>query len=109
MKSGQGSKGKNRGGMNSGSQRRILKELSDLVSHPPSPRFKVFPNSDDLFFWKALIIGPPGSSYNYGVYLISINFPRDYPFKPPKIRYITPIYHCNVNSSGNVCIDILRD
>ncbi len=41
--------------------------------------------------------------------MLSIQFPRDYPFKPPKIRYMTPIYHCNVSSSGGICLDILKD
>ena len=48
----------------------------DFVSNPPSPRFKIFPNANDVSFWKALIIGPENSSYNYGVYMLSIQFPK---------------------------------
>ena len=36
-------------------------------------------------------------------------FGADYPFKPPKLRFKTRIYHCNVSASGEICLDILKD
>ena len=65
--------------------------------------------TEDMFNWQATIMGPPDSAYQGGVFFLNINFPSDYPFKPPKVHFTTKIYHCNVNSNGAICLDILKD
>merc|ERR1712159_365666 len=65
--------------------------------------------SDKMFQWQATIMGPPDSPYTGGVFFLQINFPPDYPFKPPKVKFLTKIYHPNINSQGGICLDILKD
>ena len=53
-------------------------------------------------------MGPPDSPFQGGVFFLTIHFPTDYPFKPPKVAFTTKIYHPNINSNGSICLDILR-
>ena len=87
--------------------KRINKELQDLSKDPPSS-CSAGPVGDDLFHWQSTIMGPKDSPYENGIFFLNINFPTDYPFKPPKVQFTTKIYHCNVNNNGSICLDILQ-
>ena len=54
-------------------------------------------------------MGPNDSPYEGGVFFLSIRFPADYPFKPPKVKFVTRIYHPNINANGGICLDILKE
>ncbi|KAB2083709.1 hypothetical protein ES319_A05G287000v1 [Gossypium barbadense] len=88
--------------------KRITKELKDLQKDPPVS-CSAGPVGDDMFHWQATITGPADSPYAGGVFLVSIHFPPDYPFKPPKVSFKTKVYHPNINSNGSICLDILKE
>ena len=58
---------------------------------------------------QATIMGPADSPYSGGVFFVTIHFPPDYPFKPPKVQFQTKVYHPNINSQGSICLDILKE
>ncbi|EEF33696.1 ubiquitin-conjugating enzyme E2, putative [Ricinus communis] len=88
--------------------KRILKELKDLQKDPPTS-CSAGPVAEDMFHWQATIMGPSDSPYAGGVFLVTIHFPPDYPFKPPKVAFRTKVFHPNINSNGSICLDILKE
>lgn len=88
--------------------KRIKKELKEISRDAPS-NCSAAPTGDDLFEWQAVLMGPMDSVYQGGVFHMKIRFPADYPFKPPKVTFVTKIYHPNVNANGGICLDILKD
>ena len=89
--------------------KRINKELADLQRDPPA-NCSAGPTGDsDLYNWTASIMGPDDSPFQGGVFFLNVQFPVDYPFKPPKISFTNRVYHPNINANGSICLDILKD
>jgi ubiquitin-protein ligase/uncharacterized protein YegL len=87
---------------------RILREANSLKQNLPE-NVEVFVSQDNVLFWKVIIAGPTGTLYSGYKWLLSIEFhPNSYPFKPPEIRFVTPIYHCNISDDGKICLEILQ-
>ncbi|CAG9312205.1 unnamed protein product [Blepharisma stoltei] len=90
-----------------GCVKRIMKELQNISTNPHE-NIVVLPNDNDIMFWNLYIEGPEQTPYEGGLFQAFARFPNDYPFKPPTIKFVTPIYHCNINSTGSICHSILN-
>lgn len=86
--------------------RRLRKELTDLLACQLKSFRDIATDDDNLLRWTGLIV-PENPPYNKGAFRIEINFPAEYPFKPPKINFKTKIYHPNIDEKGQVCLPII--
>ena len=60
--------------------------------------------------FRGTIKGPDDTPYSGGTFDVDIIIPSDYPFNPPKMKFITKLWHPNVSSqTGAICLDILKD
>ena len=90
------------------SKKRILKEMQELSAEEYNSITAGPVTDDNIFQWSATLIGPKDSPYEGGVFVMNINFPKNYPFKPPQVTFKTKIFHPNISSSGSICLDILQ-
>jgi len=87
--------------------KRLQKELKEFIDEPKDWCKAELATEDNLFLWRAEIVGPDKSAYEKGVFKLEIDIPTDYPFKPPKVKFLTKIYHPNVKGDGSFCTEIL--
>ncbi|XP_075034995.1 ubiquitin-conjugating enzyme E2 T-like [Mixophyes fleayi] len=88
-------------------QSRLKRELLLLSTEPPSGAscWQLGDRIDEL---RAQVVGGQGSPYEGGVFSLEIVVPERYPFEPPRVQFLTPIYHPNIDSAGRICLDILK-
>ena len=82
--------------------KRIMAELAKIQKDPHAS-IEIYPSEDDISFWRLLVTGPEFTPYENCVFLLYVKFLETYPMSPPEVRFITPIYHCNINHSGRIC------
>jgi len=86
----------------------LQKELKDIMTDRLNDYCKVDLQNDNIFEWNVYILGPPGTDYEGGIFKTHLSFPRDYPFEPPVMRFLSEFWHPNVYADGKVCISILH-
>lgn len=94
-------------------QKRLLRDVVDILKNPLSDQgIYYIHDEENILCGYAMIIGPQDTPYENGIYLFNFNFPENYPFSPPTLKYLTNDGHTRFNPnlyrSGKVCISILN-
>ncbi|KAI9104533.1 ubiquitin-conjugating enzyme [Phlyctochytrium arcticum] len=104
--------------------KRIIKETERLMAEP-APGISALPHEDNLRYFDVIISGPEQSPFEGlgtttciellysrinigGDFKLELFLPEEYPMAPPKVRFLTKIYHPNIDKLGRICLDILK-
>ncbi|KAK6409524.1 hypothetical protein LTR81_016190 [Elasticomyces elasticus] len=88
--------------------KRIIKE-TERLQNEPVPGISAQPHDDNARYFDVMVEGPGGSCYEGGVFNLELFLPDDYPMCPPRIRFLTRIYHPNIDRLGRICLDVLKN
>jgi len=91
-----------------GLPRRITKETQRLMAEPV-PGISAVPDEQNARYFQVNIEGPSQSPYENGTFKLELFLPEEYPMAAPKVRFVTKIYHPNIDKLGRICLDILKD
>ena len=90
--------------------KRLRKEAEEADKGPLDKDVRILLRSaNDVKKWDGVIRGPPGSPYEGHVFKLDINVGDEYPIQPPKIIFLTKIFHPNIHyETGEICLDVLK-
>ena len=85
---------------------RLMKELTEVGKDDKTSGVKAVPVSEgNLRQLKGTIQGPAGTCYEGGLFEVDIQIPKQYPFEPPKMKFVTKVWHPNISSqTGAICL-----
>ncbi|XP_038949992.1 ubiquitin-conjugating enzyme E2 G1-like [Rattus norvegicus] len=87
----------------------LRRQLAELNKNPEEGFSADLIDDNDLYGWEVLVICPPDTLYEGGVFKAHLTFPKDYLLWPPKMKFITEVWHPDVDKNGDVCISILLE
>ncbi|EDW58489.2 ubiquitin-conjugating enzyme E2 G1 [Drosophila novamexicana] len=87
----------------------LKRQLAELHRNPVEGFSAGLINDEDIFKWEVVIIGPPDTLYEGGCFKAHLIFPKEYPLRPPRMKFVTEIWHPNIEKNGDVCISILHE
>jgi len=85
-----------------------MRDFRRLQSDPPSG-ISGAPLQSNILSWQAVIFGPDDTPWEGGTFNLTLDFTEEYPNKPPKVQFVTKMFHPNIYNDGQICLDILQN
>ena len=94
--------------MSTPAKRRLMRDFQRLQAESQIG-IAASPDPNNIMVWNAVIFGPQGTPFEDGTFKLLITFTETYPSKPPKVKFITEMFHPNIYQDGSLCLDILQN
>ena len=90
--------------MTTPAQRRLIKDL-EKINREGAEEFMASPLEDNLLIWSATIEGAEGTPWEGGLFTLKLQFSESYPNSPPKVKFLSKMFHPNIYNDGRICLD----
>jgi len=86
----------------------LQRQLLQLKKNPVEGFSAGLVDDENIYEWEITIFGPPDTLYEGAFLRARLSFPKDFPLNPPKMKFLSEMWHPNIYKNGEVCISILH-
>ncbi|XP_009631942.1 ubiquitin-conjugating enzyme E2 2-like isoform X1 [Nicotiana tabacum] len=94
--------------MSTPARKRLMTDFKRLVHDPPLG-INGAPYGNNIMLWNAVIFGPDDTPWDGGTFKLTLQFTEDYPNRPPKVYFMSRMFHPNIYADGSISLDILQN
>merc|ERR1711983_165441 len=94
--------------MSTSARRRLMRDFKRLQEDPPEG-VSGAPGENNIMVWNAVIFGPHETPFEDGTFKLMMEFCEEYPNKPPRVKFLSRMFHPNIYADGGICLDILKN
>ena len=93
--------------MTTQAKRRLINDAKKFLRDGAGLGILVQSQATNMMIWEAIIFGPDDTDWEGGVFKLMMEFPENFPNEPPKVKFLSKMYHPNIYTNGEICLDIL--
>ena len=80
--------------MSTSARQRLIRDFKK-ISHEPPQGINAAPTESNIMVWQAVIFGPDDTPWEGGTFSLILEMTEEYPNKPPKVRFVSKVFHPN--------------